>query len=73
MLPHPPKGYVADWVTVAKRGIYAYDWNGSAYELIARPTRAVKIGALGDKEIEAIGAAIKLRVRFSSGEQVRIR
>lgn len=40
--------YVADWLDVARRGLFGYDWrvHDGPYQLIARPDNALHVGEL---------------------------
>lgn len=42
---------ISDWIAVAERGFYAYDWSKkmSRYELIVRPDQPVHVESLPDR------------------------
>lgn len=44
------KGVITDWIKVATKGIYAFDWNRSTdrYELVAKPTERLPHAEFGE-------------------------
>jgi hypothetical protein len=54
--------YVREWLDVARRGVFGYDWSvhEGPYELIARPDHAIQVG-----ELPPALAALALRCRFA--------
>lgn len=56
---------IGDWLEVAARGLYAFDWNRGTkrYELVAKPT--VAIGEAGKSIIEELARGVLLPCSFS--------
>lgn len=61
-----------DWIDVAERGIFAYDWSHTTrqYELVAEPARPVRLHDLLDPKIRSLAAHVRLPVRISMSRQV---
>jgi len=58
-------GNVFDWIAMAERGFYSYDWDNinKKYRLVARPTIPIKLEGVADKQL--IGLALVVRFDFS--------
>lgn len=59
---HPSESNLQDWVSVAKRGIFAFDWDNSMkfFRLIARPTEPVLVDLLVDQSLSEIARMVIL-------------
>ena len=63
---------ISDWIAVAQKGIYAYDWRGTTYQLIARPSRALKIAQVRDPEFAAAARSTRVVIRFGELRSVSV-
>jgi hypothetical protein len=61
-----------DWIEVAERGVYAFDWNSECrrYELIASPEHPLKVGSIEDQKLRDLAVRVLIPARFSEVLQV---
>lgn len=65
---------LSDWVRLAERGIYAFDWRNEigSYELIAKPEDDTLEAACRDSAVLKLAERTTLPVRFSKTRSLRV-
>ena len=65
-------GNCKDWEEYAKRGFYGYDWNHSKerYDLMSVPSNPLPLVNLGDSDLVAAAAAIRLDLTFKNTKRI---
>ena len=58
---------ISEWLDVARRGLFAYDWNVEKrrYDLIARPSSPLALKDLTDARLMRLGRAVVFPIRFA--------
>jgi len=61
-----------DWLDVAERGFFAYDWSSTSkrYELIAEPSRPLHLHGIPKAELRLLAARIRLPIRLSGAPYI---
>ena len=60
----PDATNIGDWLEVARRGFFAFDWNRhrSAYVLVAQPNVPVKLESITDPTLQGVARRARLDV-----------
>ena len=58
---------VTEWLEVARRGLFAYDWDIAKrrYDLVARPSSPLSLDDVGHDRIRRIGSLVVFAARFA--------
>ncbi len=66
-------GRIDDWLAVAQRGVFAYDWHHwfGPYRRVATPSRPVRVGELPAHLREPVGLVEWSGIRFEVMESLR--
>ena len=67
MVPRPD-----DFLDMACRGLYVYDWNGTRYTLVAEPKSAVQCSALNDELKSIAEFAVFDSIEFSRQTEISV-
>lgn len=70
----PSEGDITDWTSVAKRGIFAFDWNnsGKVFNLIVKPTSPILVESLEYPDLARVASSVVLEWdQYTSGLAVR--
>jgi len=61
-------GDVSDWIAVAKRGLFAFDWRReiNCYELIARPSTPLSLKEIQNEDVRSTASLVLFDLRFDS-------
>jgi hypothetical protein len=64
---------IADWIAVAKRGLYAYDWSRriSRYCIVAYPDQPANVGSLPE-ELRTLAIAVKFPDGFAGSNDIAV-
>lgn len=62
----------SDWMDVAARGFYAYDWSlaNRHYEMIAEPSHPIHLREISNPELRRLATRIRLPVRLSEARHI---
>ncbi|SNY63296.1 hypothetical protein [Stenotrophomonas sp. CC120223-11] len=61
-----------DFMDMACRGLYVYDWNGARYTLVAEPRSAMQCSALSDELKSIAEFAVFDSIEFSKQESISV-
>ncbi len=61
-----------DFLDMACRGLYVYDWNGSKYALVAEPEIAIKASDLDNKLKDIVKHAVFDSIEFPKWDTISV-